>query len=375
MKKPLIAFLLSVSGVYAHADAELQQFLEQTLTEARNEVNLPAVAALIAIDGQTAAQAAVGVRALRMKKEVTVHDRWHLGADTKAMTATMIARLVDADVLSFEGTLEEYFPGIAPRMHEDLRAVTLAELLTHTSGLATLSNERDLTEFTLALATQETLRAQRAAVAVRYLTRPPASRRGEFAYSNLGYVIAGAIAESRTGRTWEELIESEVWKPLGIRNAGFGAPRASRKYGQPMGHLMFKDKLVAILPSRSISDNPPALGPAGTVHMTLQDWLLFAQDQLDGANGKGKLLKPETYKRLQTPVTRNYAMGWGAIIDQDGNLSALAHTGSNGNWIADARIMPKKNMIFLVVMNVAGPPAEGALRSISQSLRDRLQPL
>lgn len=375
MKKPLLAFLLSASSVVAHADAGLQQFLEKTLTDARDEVNLPAVAALVAIDGQTAAQAAVGVRALRMKEVVTINDRWHLGADTKAMTATMIARLVEANLLSFEGTLEEYFPGIAARMHDDLRAVTLADLLTHTSGLATLSNERDLTEFTLALSTQETLRAQRAAVAVRYLTRAPESKRGEFAYSNLGYVIAGAIAESRTGRTWEELIESEVWKPLGIRQAGFGAPRASRKYGQPLGHLMFKDTLAAIEPSRAVSDNPPALGPAGTVNMTLQDWLLFAQDQLDGANGKGKLLKPETYKRLQTPVTRNYAMGWGAIMDDHGNLTALAHTGSNGNWIADARIMPKKNMIFLVVMNVAGPPAERALRNISQALRDRLQPI
>jgi len=222
--------------------------------------------------------------------------------------------------------------------------------------------------------TERGMRAQRAAVALYYLIRPPASKAGEFAYSNLGYVIAGAIAEARTGRTWEELIRAEVWKPLGITHAGFGPPGKSRKFDQPLGHEELDGRLVALDPAEPRSDNPQALGPAGTINISLTDWLLFAQDQLDGLHGRGKLLKAATYRTLHTPLTKNYAMGWGVLLDKDGAVSMLTHSGSNGYWVADLRIMPRHDMIILAVTNAGGPKAEGAMRELGKTLRLRLKP-
>ena len=130
---------------------------------------------------------------------------------------------------------------------------------------------------------------------MHYLSRKPASRVGEFAYSNVGYVIAGAIAEERTGRTWEDLIRSEVWRPLGIRSGGFGPPGKSGRYDQPLGHEALEGKWVPLDPESRDSDNPEAFGPAGTVHMTLGDWMLFAQDHIDGERGiGGTLLQSES---------------------------------------------------------------------------------
>lgn len=371
--KPLVAFLLLLTGGVAQANTDLQQFLQKTLEEARTTANLPAVAGIVAIDGKIEAEAAVGVRALRLPPEVTLDDRWHLGSDTKAMTATMIAKLVEGGVLSFDDTVAMVFPGIAPYMNLGTRDITLAQLLSHTSGLTPLVGPNELPLFHAVIKNESGMRAQRAAVAAYYLRQKPASARGEFSYSNLGYVIAAAMAEERTGMSWEDLIERYVWKPLGIENAGFGPPGKSGRYDQPLGHTLVRNRLVGVDPSRDVADNPPALAPAGTVNMSLRDWLKFAQDQLDGEHGRGKLLKQETYKRLHTPVTKNYAMGWGVILDKEGAPSLLTHAGSNGYWVAEVRILPKRNAITLVTTNSGGDAAEKATRLAGKALQDRIK--
>jgi CubicO group peptidase (beta-lactamase class C family) len=371
--KMLLSWVLLVSGACANADAALQDFLSTTLANARDKAHLPAVAALVQIDGKIEARVALGVRELGSPEAVGQDDRWHLGSDTKAMTSTMIARLAERGVLGFDETLGQVFPGIAPRMDAQLRDVTIAQLLSHTSGLPPLASDTEMTEFLGVIEHEKGIRSQRAMVALHYLIRPPASKVGEFAYSNLGYTIAGAAAEARTGLSWEELIEREIWKPLGIRHAGFGAPGKAGNVDQPRGHVEKDGKLVALEPGTPGSDNPPAVGPAGTVNISLSDWMLFAQDQLAGIHGHGKLLKPESYLKLHTPVSKNYALGWGVLRDKDGSISLLTHMGSNGFWVSDVRILPKHDVIFLTVMNAGGTNAENAARELGKTLQEKLK--
>lgn len=372
--KLLLSLVLLVSAAGAHADAVLQDFLSTSLDAARAKAQLPAIAAVIQINGKVEARAAVGVRDAGSLEPIGADDRWHLGSDTKAMTATMIARLADRGILGFDETLAQVFPGIAARMNPALTQVTIKQLLSHTSGLAPLVSDREMSEFLIVLGRQKGLRAQRAAVAVHYLTRPPASKAGEFAYSNLGYTIAGAAAEARTGYSWEELIESEVWEPLGIKHAGFGPPGKSSRVDQPRGHEWAGGKWGSVAPGATGSDNPPAIGPAGTINMALSDWLVFAQDQLDGLHGRGKLLKPGTYKLLQTPVTKNYALGWGVLRDKSGAISMLSHMGSNGRWVSDVRIYPVRDIVVLSIMNAGGASAESAARELGKTLQEKLKP-
>jgi CubicO group peptidase (beta-lactamase class C family) len=372
--KALLALVLLGAVAFAHADADLQSFLEQTLAAARDKNHLPAVAALIQINGKIEAEAALGVRALGHPEPVTINDRWHLGSDTKAFTSTMIARLVEKHVMSFDDTLAASFPAVAKDMDPAYRNVTVTQLLSHTAGLPTLTEDKDLTPFLDVIKTAKGVKAQRAAVARHYLAMPPASKVGEFSYSNIGYIIAGAIAEAHTGKTWEALVREQVFAPLGIKNAGFGPPGTSGKLDQPLGHLDTAGTYTPLDPAKPESDNPAPLGPAGTINITLRDWLLFAKDHLDGTHGHGELLKAETYRKLHTPVTGNYAYGWGALLEPNGTPALLTHTGDNGFWVADIRIMPKHDMIFLVVTNAGNETAQGAVKEIGKALKDRLKP-
>jgi CubicO group peptidase (beta-lactamase class C family) len=374
---PLALVVALFATPSARADAELQKFLEQTLTAARDKDQLPAVAAIVQINGKIEAEAALGVRALGHPDPVTTNDCWHIGSDTKAFTATLIARLVDQGVMRFDDTLAGSFPALAKEMTPAYRTITVAQLLSHTSGLPPLGEDKDLPELYGVAPNAPSLKDQRAAIARHYLRKPQASKPGEFVYSNLGYIIAGAIAEAHTGKAWEDLIREQIFTPLGIKNAGFGSPGTPGKTDQPWGHVeTAPGTLVPHDPATADVDANtfPVIGPAGTINIALKDWLLFAQDHLDGVHGRGKLLKPETYRKLHTPVTPNQAFGWGALIGPDGKPLLLTHSGSNGFWLADIRIMPKHDIITLVVMNAGNEAANHAVVDIGKPLKDRLKP-
>jgi CubicO group peptidase (beta-lactamase class C family) len=355
---------------------DLQPLLDTTLKTAREAHHLPAVAALLQIDGKVVAQSAIGVRAAGHPEAVTTGDLWHIGSDTKAMTATMIARLVERGVMTFDDTLAVCFPELAPVMNPAYRKVTLKQMLSHMAGLPPMTDAKDLPAYLGVIKGISDVKAQRAALAKFYLSQPPAREPGtQFEYSNLGFILAGAAAEQRTGKSWEELVQIEVFQPLGMTRAGFGAP-GSTKVDQPWGHDERNGKLVALDPAAQDADNPPSLGPAGTIHVSLHDWMLFAQDQMDGAHGHGKLLKPETYRALHTPIASNgvYALGWGSKLGPDGVPLVLTHSGSNGYWLADVRIWPKHNIILLVAANAGNDEAETAFKEIRAAVSDKLHP-
>jgi len=343
--------------------------LQELVRGIRETRHIPAIAVMVQEHGRIES-AVVGVRALGHPEPATLDDQWHIGSDTKAFTATLIARLAEKGVLALDDTLERALPALAGAMHPGYRKVTLAQILTHTAGFPALVDPADLPEFRRVIAAADNVVAQRAAIARHYLSQPPGSPAGTFAYSNLDYIVAGAIAEAHTGLAWEELMEREVFAPLGIRHAGFGPPGTPGRVDEPHGHELSGGALVPIDPADPDADNPPALGPAGTLHITLGDWMRFAQEHLAGMHGRGTLLSPATYRRVHTPVA-GYALGWGSLMGPRGEPLVVAHTGSNGNWLADIRIDARNDSIVLIAMNAAGPEAHLALDELKKQLVKR----
>lgn len=315
----------------------------------RARTGMPAMAAAIVTPDGLVATAATGRRKAGATNAVTVDDLWHLGSETKAMTAALAGCLVERGLLRWETTLTEAFPAMADAMHEELREVTLEQLLSHRSGLP--ANLR-----WSSFDSTGDIRKARLAVVRDATSEPPLHEPGsKVLYSNLGYVIAGAMIEEALDEPWEDAIREEVFEPLGMEHVGFGGTGTAGELDQPWGHL---DSGRPVRRNGPETDNPPVLGPAGRVHARLSDWALFIADQLRGARGEGKLLKPETYRRIQTPVgDGRHAMGW--IVVQRGWAGgrALNHTGSNTMNYANVWIAPVKGFAILVVCNQGGDSA------------------
>lgn len=299
----------------------------------------------------------VGLRKAGTEAVATIDDRWHLGSDTKAMTAALLGRLVERGLLKWETKPAEVFPELRAGFDPGYADVTVLHLLSHRAGLQANLDWG-------ASAKAGTLLAQRLDAVKKGFAAPPLHAPGSrYLYSNLGYVIAGTIAERLLGKTWEEAIVEEVFAPLGIKEYGFGGTGTPGQVDQPWGHSR-NGKPVFI--NGPLMDNPPVLGAAGRVHMTLDGWARFVADQLRGARGEAGLLKPETYKTLHTPpFGGDYALGWATAEREWGGGKVLTHNGSNNMNFAVVWAAPARDFAVLVCVNQdaakAADEAAGAL--------------
>ena len=308
-----------------------------------------AVGAIARFDGPTSL-GAWGLRKAGGAAPIAATDPVHVGSDTKAMTAVLAARQVDAGRLRWDSTLEEVLPALAARVHEGYRGATLTQFLRHTSGApANAPNWRAYTD--------RSLRERRIELAAASLKGAPAQAPGTgFLYSNLGYMVAGAMIEAVGDATWEELIVKDVFEPLGIEGASFGVPGTLGEEDAPWGHMVRRGE------ARPVQiDNDPALGPAGTVHLPVSDWARFVLQFTDGAAAETEdpFLSAASREQLLQVGLEDYAFGW--LVTERGWAQgvALTHSGSNTTWFATAWVAPRTNRAYLVAANAAGPGVPG----------------
>jgi len=189
--------------------AKAQTSLDSMLNPYLARYDLPAIAAAVVKDGKVISAGAVGTRRVGVKIPVTIHDRFHLGSDTKAMTALLAAMLVEEGKLRWDTTIAETFPELAEKMDHGLRRVTLEQLLSHTSGIPT-DNEDIIKVYLEAMSQDGNLDDLRYWLVQQWSKRPLEFDPGTtFAYANMGYTIIGASGafhsrwqgEGRPGRS------------------------------------------------------------------------------------------------------------------------------------------------------------------------------
>jgi CubicO group peptidase (beta-lactamase class C family) len=254
-------------------------------------------------------------------------------------------------------------------MNSDYLDLTLVELMSHRAGLpGDLIPELRQLDLELPM-----VKLRHEATRVLLKHAPVHAPRGAFLYSNFGFVIAGHVAEVAAKKPWEEVIQELLFTPLGMTSAGFGAPGSPELCDQPRGHL---DETTPVEPGPD-ADNPPFLGPAGTVHASLADWAKFVRLHLQGARGDVQVgaitLTREAFARLHRPYdgeAPRYALGW--VVEQrgwaGGDGTALWHNGSNTLWYCVTWLGPGNGVAALVTTSAATPAAKGATDKVAALL-------
>src|SRR6185503_2746104 len=152
-------------------------------------------------------------------------------------------------------------------MNRQLANATLERILQHRSGLPGFT---EATDFMALPPFDGTVVEQRRAFAA-YVLQGAAVIPGEYLYSNAGYIVAAAMAERVTSKSWEELMEARIFGPLGMQ-VSRGWPTATDPE-QPWGHFPFGDGYVALDPTDF--EIPGILGPAGDITMSIQEYAKF----------------------------------------------------------------------------------------------------
>jgi CubicO group peptidase (beta-lactamase class C family) len=380
---PLVRIVLVTTVLLCAAGSVgAQSSLNAVLEPFLSRYQLPALAAAIVKDGNVVAVGAVGTRKAGAQIPVTVHDRFHLGSDTKAMTALLAAMLVEAGNLRWDATITDVFPELAEKMDAGLRRVTLQQLLSHTSGIPS-DNDVFGNLLEKSLAQDGNLDELRYWLVQQWSTRPLVSEPGTtFAYANMNYVTAGAMLERVGGKTWDELITERVFTPLGLRSAGLGPQATLGRINAPLGHLVVDGRVKAFLAGPN-GDNPPIIGPAGIAHMSVLDFARWAGWNAGEGKRGPKLVRPETLKKLHTPVISmpekkdaapgtpargGYALGWGELSVDWAPQPLLSHSGSNQKNLAQIWLEPRRDFAMVLVTNMAGSKADEAFSALAPKL-------
>jgi len=340
--------------------------LSATLSQICEQYKQPAMACALVNGKGIITKAAVGSSVYGEDMPVNIDSRFHIGSITKSMTALLIQMLVDEGKLSYDTTLEQALPDIP--MRADYRNVTISELLLSKAGIIAFQRT-DLEDQNIVQKLWAEIPAeypdpmeQRREVAKLALNLNPIAEPGSKAiYSNVGWSIAGLIAETAAGKPYEELIKERIFEPLGMKNARIGGwPASTIEPEQPRGHYPVAGQSPRPQDLNDVYTFPAWMNPAGGVHCRITDFALYVMENLAGLEGQGKLLDKNGYENIHSVhmtakisemyigmeqegnVTMGY--GWGVFAVEGGNLSVA--DGSGGTFYARIAVYPALDVGF-----------------------------
>jgi len=283
-----------------------------------------------------------------------------LGSITKQFTAMLIMQLVEQGKLKLDVPISTYLPDY-PKKNGDV--ITIHHLLTHSSGIPNMTSFPGFLK-----------NVSRNAYSPMQLVNISADstlqfKPGErFAYSNSGYLLLGYIMEKVTGRSYEQLLQENIFTPLKMNNTGYdhhesllkNRARGYEKNGRRYVNADFIDMSV-----------PYA---AGALFSTVEDLYLWNQ-----ALYGNQLLRKENMALLFTKHISSggdhYGYGWSIGETPLGNtaerIETIGHGGGiNGFNTQLTRILSDKSFIVLL-NNTGGAPLNEMTNAIAAILYDK----
>ena len=347
------------------ADAKTDA-LRQCLREYREEYGIPGIAAVVLTSDSILDITVDGLRKLGAPDSVQVGDKFHIGSNTKAMTGFVAAALVESGLIGWDTRIIDVFPEYAEATRDVYIDKTLKDLMSHRARIMPFTSGAEfaqLPEF------QGDNVEQRNAFVGWLLQQEPVdidTVRG-YTYSNAGYGIAAAMLQKVSGKSWEQLVEDELFEPLGIAGT-FGWP-AYADENQPWGHYYETDS-ERVFPHdpRDEYQLPKICNAAGDISLSIRDYAKFLQLNLIGLRGKDTIITAATYRCLHPCIdsAMQYAIGWG-LREHEG-YKVSRHNGSAGTFYCTALVFRDKDLAFALMMNGITPEAERAIADLREKM-------
>jgi CubicO group peptidase (beta-lactamase class C family) len=363
--KPMIARALSFALMFMTTIGDTVIFAEDPAKEMSSKLaeicrkhNVPAMTAAVVNSTGLVLADCHGVRKRGTSDKVELSDRFPLGSCTKSMTATLAAVLVESGKIDWDTTIGDVWPKATDKdLHPKLRTVTLDQLLSHQSGLPENLEGKEWISF---FDEKQSPQLERKRMIKLVLSNAPTNPQGSLAYSNLGYVIAAAMLETRGQDSYESLMKKHIFDPLEMRSADFRSMKSAKKLKPPLlwGHRA--DVREPIDPRTVGAENPTVYASAGTVHLSIEDFAKYARWQLAGKPAP-VLRSQDCFDHLRMPQVdyslpgAKYGCGW-ICVDTDFG-AALNHGGSNTNTFALIWVIPGANFAAVVCTNSGEPQA------------------
>lgn len=327
----------------------------------RKAYHIPEVSYAVIDSKSTLEIAALGKHAVDLPDTATLNDRFHIGSNTKAMTAFIIAKYVENGKLKWTTKFFDLFPEWKPKSKPEYANITLQDLLSHQAGIQPFQGEDDpkIPDFKI------THQEKRKQFGEFVLTLEPAKTNEQhpFVYSNAGYTLATLMVEKVTGKSWEQLVDQVFNKDLKL-NVQLSWPE-NQKQKDTWGHFTEDGKLQ---PVPSIFDyHLDYTEPSGDINIKLKDYIKFIQLNIQRLEGKNNYLKAKTYTFIHKGIP-NYSIGWFNIYENGKELST--HSGTAGTYYSLVHIDRLKHKAYIIFTNSFNPDTQQGVRLLMRKLKE-----
>ncbi|WP_430391435.1 serine hydrolase [Dyella sp. 20L07] len=309
----------------------------------------------------------LGERVAGSGQSITPDTLFKIASNSKAMTSTLLARLVQEGKLRWDDPVRKYLPDF--RMADPWVSANMqvGDLLTHRSGLREGAGDLMLWPEPNTFTRRDILNA------LAYL-KPAYSFRAGYAYDNLLYVVAGEVAAAAGHDSYDALLRHEVFEPLGLSRCQIGKWNRDAVGNVAQPHDRQGDRNVVIGADDAIVPDITSAA-AGGVRCSLTDMLIWARNWLAPTPAQLTWLSPTQRQALWTPYTpmpisarrrswdgtRLYAYGYGwRLADVDGTLT-VSHTGTLSGMYSALTLLPDRQSGFVVLINSEAEDARTVL--------------
>ncbi len=330
---------------------------------------LPGIAVGVIEDGKVVYMRGIGELADR-GKPVNPDTLFKIASNSKAMTATVLARLVQQGKLHWNDPVQKYLPSFAMYDPWVTRNMQVGDLLVHHSGLPEGGGDLMLWPQPNHFTRQDII------TGLKYI-KPAYSFRAGYAYDNLLYVVAGEVAAAAGGAPYEHLLRREVFEPLGMTRCQIGTWNRDQvgNVAQPHGR---RDGRNVVIGADGPVIRPSTMDAAGGVRCSLRDMLTWARNWLAPTLAQSKWLSPAQRQKEWTPYTpmpisarrrawdgtRFYAYGYGwRIADVKGELT-VSHTGTLSGMYSAVTLLPDRRSGFVFLINAEAEAARTLLNEV-----------
>lgn len=348
------------------AQTELDAIVDETAASYR----LPGIAVGVIEDGKVVYVGTRGETTSGSGQPITSKTLFKIASNSKAMTASVLARLVDAGKLRWEDPMIKYLPSF--RMYDPwvTQNMQVKDLLLHNSGLPEGGGD-------LMLWPEPNHFTRADIIAGLAHIKPAYSFRSGYAYDNLLYVVAGEVAAAAGGASYEELVQRELFQPLGLSRCRAGTWRPDQVGDVAQPHTRVDGRNVVVNADGATVD-PLVSNAAGGIRCSLDDMLLWAKNWLAPDATQQAWLSTEQRQaawvpRTPMPIsarrrawdgTRLYAYGYGwRIADVDGAYT-VSHTGTLSGMYSVMSLLPDRRSGFVVLINGEADAARTVLNEV-----------
>lgn len=295
----LAAFLIVASPAAAQDIARMQQLVEASVDQGEFTGSV-----LVARDGQVLLDQGYGLANREWNIPNDGDTKFRLASVTKQFTAVGVMLLGERGLVDLDAKVKTYLPG-SPAAWD---AITVRQLLNHTSGIPNFTNDPDFPKWAGQPATVAELIARFDKQPLRFT---PGDR---YEYSNSGYILLTAIIEAVSGKSYADYMAETLFQPLGMSDTGYDSnarvlPRRASGYTPSADGVINADYAHMTVPQG-----------AGALYSTTRDLLKWKQ-----ALFGGRILKPESLVQLTTPGLGDYALGV-MVTEEDGHR-IISHGG------------------------------------------------